>query len=182
MKKEVTWRQCPRIRASCHSEVLCTFILNYFLDINLKLKPLGGALGGSKELRFFMSQHRKSSARGKVIDKKWFIRIARLWGLQASRWVLLCPKYLAGYVFTITGKVGRGKDHLLPHSWVDIALASAAPPPGRAGEFSCPYTVKPRLSWHYGKIISGLSTMRAFHFEMSPFHKLLFFMCAKGMS
>ena len=30
-----------------------------------------------------------------------------------------------------------------------------------------------------GKIISSLSTMGIFHFEMSPFHKPLFFMCRK---
>ena len=37
---------------------------------HLNGKPLGGISGGSKELRFFMSQHRKNSARGKVVDKK----------------------------------------------------------------------------------------------------------------
>ena len=38
--------------------------------------------------------------------------------------------------------------------------------------------IKPGLSWHYGKIISGLSTMRVFDFEMLPFHKLLvFYVC-----
>ena len=35
-------------------------------------------MGGSEELRFFMSQHRKNSVRGKVIDKKWFITIGHL--------------------------------------------------------------------------------------------------------
>ena len=29
------------------------------------------------------------------------------------------------------------------------------------------------------RMISGHSTVRAFHFEMSPFHKLLYFMCAE---
>ena len=41
------------------------------------------------------------------------------------------------------------------------------------------WSSQPGLSWHYGKIISGLSTMRVFHFEMSPFHKLLFFYVCK---
>ena len=34
------------------------------------VKPLGGVSGGSEELQFFMSQCRKNSARGKVIEKK----------------------------------------------------------------------------------------------------------------
>ena len=37
---------------------------------SLLVKLLGGASGGSEVLRFFMSQHRKNSARSKVIDKK----------------------------------------------------------------------------------------------------------------
>ena len=36
--------------------------------------------------------------------------------------------------------------------------------------------IKLGLSLHYRNIISGLSTMRVFHFEMSSFHKLLLFM------
>ena len=61
-------------------------------------------------------------------------------------------------------------------------LPSSAPPSGWAGELPCPYMVRLALSWHYGKITSGLSTMRVFHFEMLAFHKLLFFMCAESMS
>ena len=33
---------------------------------------------GSEELQCFMSQSRENSARGKVIDKKWFIRVVKL--------------------------------------------------------------------------------------------------------
>ena len=33
-----------------------------------EMRLVGG--GGSEELQFFMSQHRKNSARGKVTDKK----------------------------------------------------------------------------------------------------------------
>ena len=52
------------------------------------------------------------------------------------------------------------------------------------GGFFCPYMVKTLwlllwLLWHYGKIISDLSTLRILHFEMLPFHKLLFPMCAE---
>ena len=73
-----------------------------------------------EELWFFMSQNRKNSARGKVIDKKWFIRIGCFWGVQAGGERLPCPKNLVGYSFIIKGKVGRGKDHLLPYPWIDF--------------------------------------------------------------
>ena len=121
-----------------------------------------------------MSQLTKISVRGKVIDKNWFIRIGPLWGLQEASKRVPHPENLVGYSFIIKGKVRRGKDHFLPHSWVDVKFPSSVPPPVWAGESSCLCVVKPRLSWHYGKIISGLSTMRSFHFEMSPFYKLLF--------
>ena len=48
---------------------------------------------------------------------------------------------------------------------------SSVPPPARAGEFSRPCMVQPGLSYHFGKIFSGLSTIRVFYFEKSPFHK-----------
>ena len=35
-----------------------------------QLKPLGSILGGSEECWFLMSQYRKNSVRGKVLDKK----------------------------------------------------------------------------------------------------------------
>ena len=47
------------------------------------VKPLGGVSGWG--CPSFMCQHRKNSVRGKAIDKKWFIRIEHLWGLQAGR-------------------------------------------------------------------------------------------------
>ena len=64
---------------------------------------------GPQELWSFMSQCRKNSARGKVIDNKWFIRIGSLWGLQEGWWEMSCPKNLPSYSFIIRGKVGRGK-------------------------------------------------------------------------
>ena len=54
-------------------------------------------------------------------------------------------------------KSEEGKKHFFPHSWIDITLLSA-PPLGWAGEFS--YMSRLGLSWHYGKIILGLITMR----------------------
>ena len=38
--------------------------------MSVRVKLLGGVSGGSKECWSFMSQHRKNSARGKVIAKK----------------------------------------------------------------------------------------------------------------
>ena len=54
-------------------------------------------------------------------------------------------------------KSEEGKKHFFPHSCIDITLLSA-PPLGWAGEFS--YMSRLGLSWHYGKIILGLITMR----------------------
>ena len=47
--------------------------------------------------------------------------------------------------------------------------------------FPCPSWSKKAPSWQYGKIISGLSTMSIFHFEMTPFHKL-FSRCAESIN
>ena len=99
--------------------------------------------------------------------------------------------------FLIKGKLGRAEGQLLscvdftppslappridlaPPSLappcVDFVLPSSAPPRSWAGEYFCFCMVKPGLSWHYGKRISGLSTMRMFHFEVSSFYKLLLF-------
>ena len=62
---------------------------------------------GLQGARSFMSQGRKNSARGKVIDKKWFIRRGLLWGLQAGRQAL--PGYLVGYIFILKGREGKGR-------------------------------------------------------------------------
>ena len=51
------------------------------------LKFISGFLGGSREhwaaMVLYVSAP-KNSEIGKVIDKKWFIRIELLWGLQAG--------------------------------------------------------------------------------------------------
>ena len=49
----------------------------------------------------------KNSTRGKVIDKKWLIRVGGFWGLHAGGWEMLCPKNLLGYSFKIKGQVRR---------------------------------------------------------------------------
>ena len=73
------------------------------------MKLLGGVSGGSEELQFFMSQRRKNSARGKVIDKKWFIRIGHLWGLQAGGREGATPQELSGLQFYNQRKSGEGE-------------------------------------------------------------------------
>ena len=98
-------------------------------------------LGGSEELWSFMSQCRNNSARGKVIDKNWFIRIGCLWDLQAGRQEVAAPQELTGLQL-YNQKVRRRRRRLLRHSWVEVMLPSFVPPPGWAGEFSCPYVVK----------------------------------------
>ena len=57
----------------------------------------------------FMSQCREEFSNSKVVDKKWFIRIGRLWGLQAGGQEMPWPKNLLGYSFIIKGKVERGR-------------------------------------------------------------------------
>ena len=52
--------------------------------------------GDYEELQSFMSQHRKSSVRGKMMDKKWFIRIGCLWGLQVGERGGAMPWELSG--------------------------------------------------------------------------------------
>ena len=71
---------------------------------------------GSKELPYhnLCLSAEKNSMRGKVIDKKWFIRIGCLWGLQAGRREMPHPRNLLGYSFIIKGKVGRGRRTSLP--------------------------------------------------------------------
>ena len=64
---------------------------------------------GPQELWSFMSQCRKNSARDKVIDKRWFIRIEPLRGLQAGRWEDVTPQELTGLQFYNQSKSGRGR-------------------------------------------------------------------------
>ena len=75
------------------------------------------SLGNSFETRLqralvpqsFMSQHREEFIKSNVVDKKWFIRIGCLWGLQVGGWEMLHPKNLVGYNFIIRGEVERGR-------------------------------------------------------------------------
>ena len=119
--------------------------------------------------------------RGKLIGKGWFIRIGCLWGLQVGRGEGTTPQNLVDYSFIIKGKWGGGKDHLLPHSWVDITLPPSAPSHVEWGSFVFPNLSSQDCHSTMEKWFqSGLSTM-VFHFEMSPLHKLLFLMCAENM-
>ena len=93
-------------KSSTLSSVMCIIFL-------LKLSQLpcwnhcgisGQHEGYSEELQSFMSQCRKISSRGKMIAKKWFIRIGCLWGLHKR-----VGKRLPGYSFIIRREVGRGR-------------------------------------------------------------------------
>ena len=60
----------------------------------LIVKPFWCYSGGSEELQYCSSlclSSEKDSARGKVMDKKWFTKMGRSWGLQAGRWEISCP-------------------------------------------------------------------------------------------
>ena len=62
-----------------------------------------------RKFGFLMSPHRKNLVRGKVMDKKGFIRIGHLWGLQEASKRVPHPENLVGYSFIIKGKVRRGE-------------------------------------------------------------------------
>ena len=67
---------------------------------------------GPRELRYHSSlclDTEKNSARGKGIDKMWFIKIGCLWGLQVGRQEIQCPENLLGHSFIIKWKVERGR-------------------------------------------------------------------------
>ena len=98
---------------------------------------------GSEELQYHSSlclSAEKNSARGKMIDKKWFIRTGLLWGLQSGQVRNATPWELSWLQFYNQRKSGEGENFYL--SWADIMLPSLVPPPGWAGEFSCLYMVK----------------------------------------
>ena len=70
-------------------QLLQMAVVQKFTEIEIA----GWHFRGLEELWFFMSQNRKNSVRGKVIDK-WFIRIGCFRGVQAGGERLPCPKNL----------------------------------------------------------------------------------------
>ena len=74
---------CDRRRCKKFPGNFTLFLIEvqWIYNVVLVLKLQKCVSGGSEELRFFMSQLRKNSVRGKMIDKKWFITIEHLWGL-----------------------------------------------------------------------------------------------------
>ena len=70
---------------------------------------LGSFQWGSEKLRYRSSscQHGEESSESKVVDKKWFMRIKPLWGLQADGWEV--PPELRGLQFYNQTKSGEGK-------------------------------------------------------------------------
>ena len=121
---------------------------------------------GSKELWSCVSWCRKNSVRGK--------RIGCLEGLWAGERVP-GPENLVGYRFMMKGKWG-GK----PPSCPFLALPSA-PPPGWAGEFSCPHS-QARTIVALWKGYFRPHAVRAFHLEMPSFHDSLFSVCPESTS
>ena len=116
----------------------------HIYHLSLLVKRTDGVSGTLRI--FFMSQHRKNSVRGKMIDKKWLIRIGCLWGLQVGGWERGCCAWeLSGLQLYDQRKNGEGEKIIFfPHSWVDLKLPSSTLLPGWAGVFSCPYMIKPQ--------------------------------------
>ena len=101
-----------------------------------------------------MSQHRKDFIK-RQSDKKWFVRIGHLWGLQVGGQGGAVPWKLTGLQFIIKGKMGRGRRTSLTF-----------------------------LSRRPVFIISSSSRLSTgvFPSASSWVHKWLFFMCAESMS
>ena len=83
------------------------------VGVELKCETIGWCFGwrgggDSEENQSVMSQCRKNSVRGQVIDK-WFIRLGTLVRLIGRRARGCHLENLLGYRFIIRGKVGRGK-------------------------------------------------------------------------
>jgi len=102
-------------------------------------------------------------------------------GLQAGGQEVSSPKNLESYSFK--GEVGSGKglpsSSFLSRHYASIISSSSMLV--ERGDISLYLVIQG--SYCHGsmeKIISGLSTMRIFHFEMTPFHKL-FFRCAESI-
>ena len=96
------------------------------------------------------------------------------------------PQELSGLQFYNQRRSQKGRKPLSSSflSRCHASIVSSSSMSGGGG-FFCPYMVKTLwlllwLLWHYGKIISDLSTLRILHFEMLPFHKLLFFYVCRG--
>ena len=148
------------------------------------MKPLGGVLGASEELWFLKSQRRKNSVRGKVIDKKWFIRMGRLWGLPAGRWEGAIPRELSGLQFYNQRKVGRGKrplsaSFLSRHQTSIISFSSRV---GR-GVFSCLHGQASRdCPGTMEKLFQVSVQWESFTLKCHLSINYCFFMCAKSTS
>ena len=77
----------------------------------LMVKSLGvisRALKSSSTTGLYVSTVEWNLARGKVINKEWFIRM-RCEGWQMGRQKLHCPQHSVGYIFIIKGREGRGR-------------------------------------------------------------------------
>lgn len=86
---------------------------------------------GSEELWLFMFQGRKNSTRGKVVDKKWFIRIGCLWGLQAIGQEGATLRTF--YNFITKGKLGKGGRPPSSSFWTCVKFPWPLSPPHQAG-------------------------------------------------
>ena len=84
----------------------------------------------------------------------------------------VCPENLVGYSFIIKGKVGGGGAEKTFFVFLELTSCFHHQFPPYIGQGSLlipPYMVRPGMSSHFGKIFSGLSTMRDFHFEKVTF-------------
>ena len=88
-KKNQTWLSAfEELQLSETTDTICLIFMlsktNEIVYLYNHFETSRWCFEGSEELLSFLYHHRKNSMRGKVIDKKWFIRIGCLWGLWAG--------------------------------------------------------------------------------------------------
>ena len=128
-----------------------------------------------------MSQHGEEFSKSNVVDKKWFIRIGHLWGLQVGEWEMPHPKNLLGYSFIIKGGVERERRPSLPFlSRCHVSIISSST--RQSGEvFLSLYGQAQDCHRTLEKYFQVSVQWGSFIWKSQPFHKWLFFLYAQSM-
>lgn len=114
LKKNQTWLSAfEELQLSETTDTICLIFMlsktNEIVYLYNHFETSRWCFGGSEELLSFMYHHRKNSVRGKVIDKKWLIRIGWLWVLWAGRQEGSIPQEPSRLQFYKQIKSGEGK-------------------------------------------------------------------------
>lgn len=135
------------------------------------LKSLDGLLGGSSELWFFMTQHRKDSSEAKSQIKSDLLKQDTEEAYNFFQRVP-CPGILSG-LQSHKERKGGNRRRSPPLFLSEMSHFLTSSPSTSCRVFLSPHD-QAELPWHHGKFTSQYN-MRVFHFEGSSVHKLLFF-------